>query len=360
MNIVNTNIQSFERSAPNVATAVTYLVSTNRKLQANARMASNVDLILNQTWSIRTISPFAVKLDPCEVSETGMSDYLRQHWDNNNQSGNAEKHGTYVKSRWISLLDSGEEDGGHHLHMDIHIADESSAQLLFCCASTTADATDEGKAAHDSGKKLIDKFGFVGVRGSRRVYRVIIQWWQATHGCVVGDRCFEPSSRQIAHTTLSAWNRKAVRNAESTKVEVFQVMFAPPADLEGMDKLTLSIPSGAFRTLLHNIEEARPQKKAKLFDRDEGAVIRALHCFISEAFHLKIQSFTLTEVSTSRAVLRKDGRFKVLAEGVLHQVLRDIQGMIEEQIQASSKLEELSNTTGASDSPTSTTAAVNT
>lgn len=258
------------------------------------------DRILYYTWSIRTMSPFAIPLFSSSVTSlAAVEEHLTSFVRNKTAGG----EGTYATLAWIPL-----ELESKHLHIDVRLQDEPVAQVLFCFP--TFDDIQ------------VKCFSFSMQRGgSKTLCDIVLQYFESTYGCVFSNRPFSPTPNQVAHS-LAIWTTQ-----QSASAKPLEVTFHAPDAIAsaGLSKLSLTIPPVAIAQLLQDMQKHSAEN-------EELPILRALQCYILETYNLRIESFALVRATSAAAMLGCDGRCKPLDRNLLESVLTQIQSMIATQL----------------------------
>jgi hypothetical protein len=264
------------------------------------------DRIVYYTWSIRTVSPFAVPLFSSSATTLAAVEDQLTSLVRNKTAG---EEGTYTSLAWIPL------ESSKHLHIDVRLQDEPAAQVLLCFPTFNDDVPPL--------PPQVKCFSFAMQRGSNPLCNVVLQFFASTFGCVFSNRPFSPTPNQVAHA-LAVWTTH-----QSTLTKPLEVTFCAPDAIAsaGLEKLSLTVPPVAIARLLQDM-----QKYAADTSSQELPILRALHCFILETYNLRIESFALVRATSAAAMLGCDGRCKPLDKNTLTSVLSQIQSMIQSQI----------------------------
>jgi hypothetical protein len=224
-----------------------------------------------------------------------------------------------------------------HLRVEIFLQEEWSAEVIFCAAS------------RDPSRK-INAFAFCLARGLKSSYGEIWMWFESMTGTSVGRIPLGPTSEELANV-VALWTKKDHEssgvgrtgpNGSSSPKKPLVLTFSVPYSLEGsgLDNLSLTVPPASLLHLCTNIEKERLKKRQKsasdtlddsLLDEDEVSdeeglpILKAMQCYIQEAFRINIQSFALVKASCAVASFGCDGRCKPLSLELLPDVLREIQ-----------------------------------
>jgi len=338
---------------------------------------------VHRTWSIRTVSPFTVPLaldvpqsetdsstvHPRNTSLESLEEKLtlrvRQSMNTSAEkhqaSSNGEDEGTFVTLSWInsthpSTDDPTDDESSHdatssrkrprleltspngpayHLYIDVRICDGAAAELLLCFPRGASSCS----IIDDSGGIVSVSYSLV--RGSKAVCNSILSWIESTCGCRVSTKGFSPNPPDLA-AILAHWT---IVNEKNTFVKrPLELSFSVPKHITGLRKLTLAIPQASLNSLYQAIlqhqpkgsskETARSQNEQEISEKDkkEIPVLRALECFIKEAFHIDIRSFGLTQLTAPHAVFDSDGRCKIIDKGWTSDVLFQIDSMVQNRV----------------------------
>jgi hypothetical protein len=325
---------------------------------------------VNHTWSIHRMTPC---LNPLEQSVSSMEEsatnVLRRRAavtrPQSNKRRNDDPEGDYVKITWINdhasavsiVTDLDEGNEAHtsrkrsrdetqqhtssdsiplHLRVEIFLQEQWSAEVIFCAAST------------DTSRKT-NAFAFCLARGLKSSYGEIWMWFESITGASVGRLPLGPTSEELANV-VALWTKKDHKltgvdrtgpngNNNSPKKPLV-LTFSVPYSLEGsgLDNLSLTVPPASLLHLCTNIEKERLKKRQKSASdtpddsssedevSEEGLpILKAMQCYIQEAFRINIQSFALVKASCAVASFGCDGRCKPLSLALLPDVLREIQ-----------------------------------
>lgn len=312
--------------------------------------------LLNQTWGLKTVSPFAIPLSSQEKSLEDVANQLTEHLRQAlSISESVASAGTYVTLEWIPLTDDTNDDDARrknttnnkknkrilsrHLHMDIRVEDDAVGQMVLCSPtmrSSISLSTSEG---------VVEAFSFCCERGTNQAANdAVINWWQSTHGCVFGNNRFCPTEPQIVQT-ISDWILPSIllrTSKHQQKIQPIDITLTAPSNIRGIDKVTFSVPAASFAALVQEIEAQRPARKRPRTETNNSnndddtkeplPVLRALHHFVWETMHLDLKPFALFRVRSETAVVGCDGRLKVFQRQGLHRVLTSVSSMIAQQI----------------------------
>ena len=274
--------------------------------------------LLNQTWTIRTVSPFSTPWDVSDLRELELQataylrDFVKTH-------GRVERDGTYVSIDWVSI-----DTLSKHLYFDIRIADEPTAQVVLSCAKP-----EETSTATRPPTIMVNSFSFCLVHGERKPYEIILKFLETNVGCVVGDKSFRPSSSHVAKILLDTIH--AVGPA-STQMEI---TFATPRQVKNLDEFSISIPPTSFQRLLMDLEYNRPEERRNMVTVEEDTprmIFKALRGFILEAMRIDIQSFPIVRVANNILIFGGSGKVRMLNQDHMHDVLENIERMIMAQV----------------------------
>jgi len=265
------------------------------------------DRILYHTWSIKTLSSFAIPLFSSGVTLDAVEDQLTNFV--RRKTCNDADAGTYVSLAWITL-----SPVQRHLYIDVRLQDQPAANVMLCFPTFQ--------------ETTITSFAFAMHRGSKALCDTVMQWLESTCGCVFGNQPFAPTPNQVAHA-LAVWTTLQLNRSDSNRP--LEVTFAAPENIAnaGMSKLSLTVPPVAVARLLQDMQENNPNSQQQQGDLP---ILRALQCYILEAYHLRIESFALVRATSAAAMLGCDGRCKPLERDLLEHVLSELQSMIQSQL----------------------------
>jgi hypothetical protein len=334
-----------------------------------------MEFLLNHTWSIHRMTPFTV---PLEQSVTSMEesatnvlrqgraavcpqskkrrdndpegDYVRINWIDDHVSGDSivtnldegnEAHASRKRSRGViqeQRLNASSDGIPLHLRIEIFLQEQWSAEVVLCAASR--DASDS-----------VNAFAFCLARGLKSSYGEIWRWFESITGGSVGMVALGPTSEELANL-VALWTKTDYEQCDldrkghsGSSPKPLVLTFSVPASLEGsgLDNLSLTVPPASLFQLCTNIEEQRLQKRQKNIssrrnkthdgssseyeasDDGELPILKAMQCYIQEAFRINIKSFSLVKASCAVASFGCDGRCKPLSLALLPDVIREIQ-----------------------------------
>jgi hypothetical protein len=223
-----------------------------------------------------------------------------------------------------------------HLRVEVFLQEQWSAEVIFCAPSTGS-------------PRKSNAFAFCLARGLKSSYGEIWMWFESMTGASVGRMSLGPTSEELANV-VAVWTKKDQElsgvertgpNGNSPKKPLV-LTFSVPYSLEGsgLDNLSLSVPPASLLHLCTNIEKERLKKRQKIAsdtlddsssenEVSEGGlpILKAMQCYIQEAFRINIQSFSLVKASCAVASFGCDGRCKPLSLALLPDVLREIQAI---------------------------------
>jgi hypothetical protein len=258
------------------------------------------DRILYYTWSIRTVSPFAIPLFSSPATTLAAVEEELTTFVRNETAGD---EGTYATIAWIPL------ESSKHLHIDIRLQDEPAAQVLLCFPAFNDDS------------HQVTCFSFAMQRGSNALCNVVLHFFASAFGCIFSNRPFSPTPNQVARA-LAVWTAQ-----QSASTKPLEVTFSAPQAIAsaGLEKLSLTVPPVAIARLQQDMQKNSAHGQ-------ELPILRALQCFILDSYNLRMESFALVRATSAAAMLGCDGRCKPLDKDMLTSVLSQIQSMIQSQI----------------------------
>lgn len=270
------------------------------------------DRILYYTWSIRTVSPFAIPLfsSPAATTLAAVEEELTSLVRNKT----AGEEGTYTTLAWIPL------EGSKHLHIDVRLQDEAAAQVLLCFPTF-----------NDNDSQQVKCFSFAMQRGSNPLCNVVLHFFASAFGCIFSNRPFSPTPNQVAHA-LAVWTT----TQQSASTKPLEVTFSAPQAIAsaGLEKLSLTVPPVAIARLQQDMQKHSAHGQ-------ELPILRALQCFLLETYNLRMESFALVRATSAAAMLGCDGRCKPLDKNMLTSVLSQIQSMIQFQIRTGGEADDM-------------------
>jgi hypothetical protein len=338
-----------------------------------------MEFLVNHTWLIHRMTPCTVPLTQSVSSmEESATNVLRQSRvavrPQSKKRRDNDLEGDYVRITWIggdcisgdSIVthqDEGNEAHASrkrsrddtqqqqlqqhalsdsiplHLRIEVFLQEQWSAEVIFCAASTGT-------------SRKTNAFAFCLARGLKSSYGEIWMWFESMTGASVGRMPLGPTSEELANVValwtkkdheLSGVERTGGQNGSNPKKPLV-LTFSVPYSLEGsgLDNLSLTVPPASLLHLCTNIESERLKKRlknasARINDTlDDGSsedeasegglpILKAMQCYIQEAFRINIQSFALVKASCAVASFGCDGRCKPLSLELLPDVLREIQ-----------------------------------
>jgi hypothetical protein len=335
----------------------------------------SMEFLVNHTWSIHRMTPCTVPLKQSVSSmEESATNVLRQGRSalrpQSKKRRDDDPEGDYVRISWIGDLISGasiinDQDEGNeahasrkrsrgdtqqlrqqqhassdsiplHLRVEVFLQEQWSAEVVFCAASR--DTT-----------KNINAFAFCLSRGLKSSYGEIWMWFESITGSSVGQMPLGPTSEELANV-VALWTKKDYEQSGVERIgpspKPLVLTFSVPYSLEGsgLDNLSLTVPPASLLQLCTNIEGERLKKRQKKasaringtvndsLSEDEASegglpILKAMQCYIQEAFRINIQSFSLVKASCAVASFGCDGRCKPLSLALLPDVLREIQAI---------------------------------
>ena len=253
--------------------------------------------LLKQTWLIWKVSPFAIPMTKESITEmeSKLTDFLRQESNLNSQM---DIDGSFITKDDISLPPN------KHIYFEVWLKDEPVAQLLLAYI----------QPAQEFGSIL--GCAFCLLRGPNKALDPLLTWLEASYGCVFANAAFVPTLRQMQHA-LPLF----VKSSDAP----LEVTFQPPLMISGIDKLSMTIPPLALRRLVDEIEKNKPVYEVER----ELPILKALYCFMKEAFKMNLQSFSLVRIKSAIGVVSIDGKCKFLDMETLETLLNLILKMIE-------------------------------
>lgn len=326
---------------------------------------------MNHTWSIHRMTPCTV---PLKESVSSMEESATKFWQRNRwcnraavRSRDNDPEGDYVRITWIgehasegstsTVTHQDEGDEAHasrkrsrddtqqqqhkhissesiplHLRVEVFMQEQWSAEVIFCAASRDTRNT--------------NAFAFCLARGLKSNYGEIWMWFELITGASVGGMPLGPTSEELANV-VALWTKKdhelcgdeRTGQISSSPKKPLVLTFSVPSSLEGsgLDNLSLTVPPASLLHLCTNIENERLKKRQKNVadtvddssSEDETLkgglpILKAMQCYIQEAFSINIKSFSLVKASCAVASFGCDGRCKPLSLELLPDVLRGI------------------------------------
>ena len=253
--------------------------------------------LLKQTWLIWKISPFAIPMtsESIKEMETKLTDFLRQESNLNSQM---DIDGSFITKDDILLPPN------KHIYFEVWLKDEPVAQLILAYV----------QPAQNSSSIL--GCSFCLLRGPNKALDPLLTWLEASYGCVFANAAFAPTFNQMVHALPFF-----VRSTDAP----LEVTFQPPPMISGINKLSMTVPPLALRQLVDEIEKNMPVNSVE----SELPILKALHCFMKDAFKMNLQSFSLVRIKSAVGVVGVDGKCKFLDMGTLETLMNLILKMIE-------------------------------
>jgi hypothetical protein len=263
-------------------------------------------------------------------------DYVRITWieecTNSSDTGK-EKEEKASRKRNRTVSDDDSASSSRHLRVAVFVQEQWSADVVFCFVSTSTTAT----------------VSFCLARGLKSAYEAIWLWFESATQSFVGKVPLGPTPAELA-TAVALWTKKDLehnRNLNSDGVSTVSpkplvLTFSVPSSLKGsgLDNLSLSVPPVSLMQLCTNMEKERRsshKKSPRSNTNDDSSsedqdmadeplpILKAMQCYIKEAFRINIESFSLVKASSAVASFGCDGRCKPLKMELLMDILRDIQ-----------------------------------
>lgn len=263
-----------------------------------------------------------------------------------------------------TTLEAPTKTNQRHLYIEVRLQEEWSAAVVLCFYGGDNSS-----------------FEFCLARGLKSSYECIFEWLMEIDSC-----SYFVCMPQITDLTpiVNAWTTCAAAADNNTANKKPLVLtFEPPSGVVGLDTLSLTIPTQALQQLCKNIQDQRPSpqqqpnadnttagensnrrntneqststeesnEEATTEKRDEEVeessqesessasslmieqrnalpIVRAMECYIREAFRIDIRPFRLVKVAASSVgSLSCDGRFKPAC----HDVLKNIRDIVIQQ-----------------------------
>jgi Kinetochore complex Sim4 subunit Fta1 len=316
----------------------------------------------------------------CSISkqelERSATDHLRRYTEQRQQShkkqrrtcrsttNNRINHEEFVRILWIGNDDMTSK---RHLYVEVRLQDVFSASVIFCYY--------KNETSNNHNTATIDSFDFCLARGLRSSYETIFAWIATlTDGILfVGMTPCQFNTNDLSYL-LSSWitieyhqplanesiGAISVRNAvaigdepstslsvKNTKISLpprsfakdtarqLALTFKTPSTIAtaGLDTIALTVPSDALWELYIKICDNEPACLKKLHQATSFTcpMVRAIQCFVEEAFAIDTSSFPLIKIVTTFATVGSDGRYKPTENAILYtpKTLPDIRRLVE-------------------------------
>lgn len=333
-------------------------------------------LMLNKTWSIRTISQFIipfVKRLPAEefVSndllrqrQNHMTHFVRQRYTAPTTAINSTNQGfpihpklgncgeIHVNLTWLTLPQppvtlktsnasrrSRARGSPIHIYIPVTVDDKVVTSLLLCYSTWTKNSTD------------LMSFSYLLHRGNTHIFSIICTYFETILGCHISPNVFHPSSSNVI-SSMAQWSvipfllhqqehpKTAYSPKGSATNKPLELTFQTPSHIQeqGLSYITITIPPASVERLNISIAEILlpepQQQRHKLYSKDEATLptLQAIQFFLQNTFHIDITSFPLTRVSCNDiGIIGCDGRIKLFSLPFVDLVLKGIQGMVDEK-----------------------------
>ena len=223
-----------------------------------------------------------------------------------------------VRLSWI-----GNTNEDRHLYIEVWIDLVFSAAVIFCYF-------------HDN------SFDFCLARGLRSSYEAMFGWMSSISDgwLLVETRPFLPQSSSLAES-VAAWiaTEYSLHHTDKASMKISPLVdheaksmiltFSTPRIVSeaGLETISLTVPPLSLWKLYSSMIQSRNEihgaivRKENSIENDDAVpyisaldslppIVRAMQCYIMEAFAIDISTFPLTKVVTSSATLGSDGRFK--------------------------------------------------
>lgn len=298
--------------------------------------------------------------------------------------------GDYVRIQWFQQ----EETQAKHCYVQVCVQETFAAALLFCFASSQQTSRVNQADLRITGFECCLVRGrrsyyevmctwleaLAGCSISRQA--IGPSPTELSHTVAAMTRQVFLSQRQASNKTPPTDNANDEYDLSSTPsmtvaaskplVMTFQV----PAVVagKGIDTLSITIPPSALFRLCEDIEKARPKRteedsrrrpKRPRVDVGDGAsghaqvaldnweepdkdcdtystedntvlpLLRAMQCYIREAFHIELATFSLVKVSSGVAMIGCDGRCKIVCRDMVSHVLMALSKVVQRRFERS-------------------------
>jgi hypothetical protein len=288
-------------------------------------------ILLHHTWSIHSISPFSSPLSALQLEKLS-SHVVYPNTEADNGGSN------YVNIVWMASNDKetdtsriGDEQE-RHLRIEMFLSESWSCEIVLCFVSLLGEENSSTDII-----SAVRSFSMCLARGSKSSYTAVFDWLEKQTACRLVPCHF--TSSELAAATAS-WTRLAYQrnyfpreqessSSESLKPLAVTFQVTTPAAVADLDTITLTIPPVALSSFCVAMEQSRPHaKRSRRRGGEDLSVLRALQCFVLEAFSMDISSFQLIKASTQAASLGCDGRIKPQDGILLSTVLQTIRSTV--------------------------------
>lgn len=222
-------------------------------------------------------------------------------------SQNVYHDGNFVRIKWIDNHSDENDDANKidHLLVEVRIEEELSAVVIFCYYNQNRTT-------------MLDNFEFCLARGLRSSYETVFDWISTfTDGLIHVNLAPLRFTSDALSQILSEWiivefqvlSKTAFSKGNETSKPMI-LTFTTPISISaaGLDTISLAVPPQALSNMYKNICETKPKNDTEA--TSQLPMVRAIQCFIENAFSIDVSTFPLTKVVTSYATIGADGRFK--------------------------------------------------
>lgn len=256
------------------------------------------DRLLNQTWSIRTITPFDEpwNLNDLEAVSSLVTSYIRDFVKNLDK---VELDGSNVTLSWIHL------DNSKFLFLDMYLADEMKAQVVLCFPLVgTAD-------------NLVEAFEFALLHGDSKWYQILLDWLGKTKQCWFPKHNIRLVSENIEQLLTGSLQ---FVDPEAAKLEV---TLATPPVVKNLDTISITIPPHALHSLFLEIQECQASKSLDLSSTSHPStsLSQTLRLFILQEFGIDVTTFQLIQVSNHVAIFDANGKIRINEKERINDIL---------------------------------------
>ena len=271
-------------------------------------------ILLNKTWVIRSISPFALpflkKEDDSSLlsRQSHMSQFFRQRYS---PTELRQSDGTFVTLSWIQH---------QHVYVQVAVKDQVVSHLLLCYYYHNASA-------------LHPSFGYILQRGNAQALTIIYAYLESNFGCRISPNVFQPSSSDVM-SSMASWSVLRHEKMKSKGNKPLEVVFQTPKQIqeEGLSTITITIPPASLERLYSSIVENSNPKASADETTTYTPALRAIQYFMYNSFHLDVTSFPLAKVSCNDVgIIGCDGRIKIFSLTFLDMILSGIHEMVKER-----------------------------
>jgi len=268
------------------------------------------DRLLNQTWSIRTITPFDSPWndDDFNVGSSLVTSYFRDFVKNLDK---VERDGTNVTFSWIHL------GNDKFLFLDMYLADEPKAQVVLCFPRTCPDG------------KRIESFEFALIHGDSKWYQILLDWFEKTKRC-----CFSKHNIRLTSNHIERLLTNSLQFVDP-EVAKLELTLATPRDVKNLDTISVTIPPRALHSIFLEIQRYQTSTSndgTASTNHPSKKLSQTLKLFILQEFGIDVTSFHLIQISNPIAIFDANGKIRLHEKERINDMLLLLNQIIKEII----------------------------